>query len=160
MGSELLSSISTKSYNFRCVIIGGHSAGSHLTAMLLHSSWWREERHFQLIRGLVHISGVFDLTPLVETYVNAPLKLDNETAKKFSPMFNLDALRESQSESATELLKRIRHIVVVGENDSSEFKRQSRTYFQALMEAGMDVELEEIPSVDHFDIVEKLQEEV
>ena len=45
-------------------------------------------------------------------------------------MFNLDALRESQSESATELLKRIRHIVVVGENDSSEFKRQSRTYFQ------------------------------
>merc|ERR1712071_366202 len=113
----------------RCVIIGGHSAGSHLTAMLLHSSWWREERHFQLIRGLVHISGVFDLTPLVETYVNAPLKLDNETAKKFSPMFNLDALRESQSESATELLKRIRHIVVIGADGGRHGRRIGRDPF-------------------------------
>lgn len=60
----------------RRVVIGGHSAGSHLTAMLVHSDWFQNELHAQLIRGLVHISGVFDLTPLVDTYVNRPLNLD------------------------------------------------------------------------------------
>lgn len=134
------------------VVIGGHSAGSHLAAMLLHSSWCHNEPHFQLIRGLVHISGVFDLTPLVNTYVNEPLKLDSEKAKQMSPMFNLDLLKQSPK------LKTIRHLVVVGENDSAEFKRQSKTYSQALDAADMAVDTEEIPSVDHFDIVEKLQD--
>jgi len=134
------------------VVIGGHSAGSHLAAMLLHSSWCQNEPHFQLIRGLVHISGVFDLTPLVNTYVNEPLKLDSEKAKQMSPMFNLDLLKQSPK------LKTIRHLVVVGENDSAEFKRQSKTYSQALDAADMAVDTEEIPSVDHFDIVEKLQD--
>lgn len=134
------------------VVIGGHSAGAHLAAMLLHSSWARNEPHIQLVQGLVHISGVFDLTPLVNTYVNQPLNLDREKAQKMSPMFNLEFLSQSEA------LKNIRHLVVVGENDSSEFKRQSKTYSQALIEADITVDMEVIPSVDHFDIVERLRD--
>merc|ERR1712071_448986 len=51
---------------------------------------------------------------------------DSEKAKQMSPMFNLDLLKQSPK------LKTIRHLVVVGENDSAEFKRQSKTYSQAL----------------------------
>ena len=47
-----------------------------------------------------------------------------EKAQKMSPMFNLEFLSQSEA------LKNIRHLVVVGENDSSEFKRQSKTYSQ------------------------------
>ena len=77
---------------FRKVVIGGHSAGSHLCAMLLHnskSSWAQNEPNIHLIRGMVHISGVFDLTPLVNTYVNDPLKL-NEYYTDYLTLFSLE----------------------------------------------------------------------
>lgn len=61
----------------RSVVIAGHSAGSHLTAMLLHDvNWQKDEPHLNLLHGMVHISGVFDLTPLVETSINEPLHLN------------------------------------------------------------------------------------
>lgn len=108
----------------RRVVVGGHSAGSHLAAMLLHSDWSKKEPNFNLLHGLVHISGVFDLTPLVETYVNEPLKLDKAQSKLFSPLHQLDYLRRTVS------AKRIKQLVVVGEYDSNEFKRQTRAYSQ------------------------------
>lgn len=58
-------------------MIAGHSAGSHLTSMLLHDIQWQlSEPHLELLHGMVHISGVFDVTPLVETSMNQPLNLD------------------------------------------------------------------------------------
>ena len=155
----------------RMVVVGGHSAGSHLTAMLLHSDWCQREANFHLIRALVHISGVFDLTPLAQTYVNDPLKLDEDEAKVFSPLHQLHLLQQSEN------LRRIRQLVVVGEHDSNEFKRQTRDYtqvdqtvtkrvasfqfisLQALLDAGYLVQTEVVSGVDHFDIVEKLAED-
>ena len=61
----------------RSVVVAGHSAGSHLAAMLLHdTNWQNNEPYLDLLCGMVHISGVFDLTPLVETSMNEPLHLD------------------------------------------------------------------------------------
>ena len=60
-------------------MIGGHSAGSHLCSMLFHShnNWIENEPNLRLVHALVHISGVFDLAPLVGTYVNDPLMLNS-----------------------------------------------------------------------------------
>lgn len=58
-------------------MIAGHSAGSHLASMLLHDTQWQKcEPHLDLLHGMVHISGVFDVTPLVDTSMNLPLNLD------------------------------------------------------------------------------------
>lgn len=64
-------------FTIRSVVIAGHSAGSHLAAMLLHDSEWQnKEPHLNLLHGMIHISGVFDVVPLIETTMNLPLNLD------------------------------------------------------------------------------------
>ena len=58
-------------------MVGGHSSGAHLAAMLLYDDWAGNETHFNLIKALVLISGVFDLRPIVRiSSTNGPLKLD------------------------------------------------------------------------------------
>ncbi len=60
-------------------MIAGHSAGSHLASMLLHDPQWQKNEpvaHLDLLHGMVHISGVFDVIPLVATSMNLPLNLD------------------------------------------------------------------------------------
>lgn len=55
--------------------------------------------------------------------------------------------------------KNMTQIVVVGENDPPEFQRQTSSYARALADAGFDVHTEKLGRVDHFDIVEKLQDQ-
>lgn len=61
----------------RSVWFCGHSAGAHLVAMLLFSGWLDQldESMCCRLKGFVLISGVYDLTPLVSTYINDALKL-------------------------------------------------------------------------------------
>ncbi len=58
-------------------IISGWSAGGQLAAMLLEHS---------LIRAGLAISGVYELGPLRDTYLNAKLKLTDEEASALSPL--------------------------------------------------------------------------
>lgn len=58
-------------------IVGGHSAGAQLASTLLHNKiaqFHNCELQSRLV-GLILFSGVYDLRPLIETYVNEPLKL-------------------------------------------------------------------------------------
>lgn len=106
----------------KAVVFGGHSAGAHLAAMLMHDNEYCErEENFNLVKGFVHISGVFDLVPLVHTSMNDPLKLGRETAQHFSPQYLFTTL-------VTEKIKKIKQVVVVGEHDPPEFRRQSADY--------------------------------
>lgn len=61
----------------RSVWFCGHSAGAQLVAMLLLSGWLDQldDSIFRLVKGFVLISGVYNLTPLVNTYINDALKL-------------------------------------------------------------------------------------
>ena len=56
------------------LVLGGWSAGSHLCAQLLHDDKLEKEI-VDAVEGLFLMSGVFDLSPIVPTYVNDPLKL-------------------------------------------------------------------------------------
>src|SRR6185312_10176641 len=100
----------------RPLVISGHSAGGHLAACLLATDWAAVDASLprELVIAAYAISGLFDLVPLVETSINKALGLDGATAKAASPMFwpapahgSLDA--------------------VVGERESAEYHRQSRT---------------------------------
>ena len=95
--------------------IAGHSAGAHLAAMMLATDWskFAEDTPRDMIKGMVGVSGIYDLEPLLQIpSVNVDLKLTANSAKKLSP-----TLLKTQSNAAIYL--------AAGELESAEFKRQS-----------------------------------
>ncbi len=117
------------------ITASGHSAGAHLLAMVLAS----EPKQCPANAALL-ISGIYDLEPIRLTYVNDPLDLDAETAHALSP------LHHSGLASCP-----VR--IVVAENETAEFHRQSRAYADRLREAGMEVVDEIYAGLNHFDII-------
>ncbi|XP_042658709.1 kynurenine formamidase isoform X3 [Tyto alba] len=128
----------------------GHSAGAHLAAMVL-STDWTEFGVVPDIKGAVLVSGIYDLEPILHTYVNDALNMSREVAQRNSPM--LRVAPAAPAAAACEVL------VAVAQHDSPEFRRQSQEYGQALRAAGWSVSMLDLAGVDHFDIIEKLSEE-
>jgi arylformamidase len=95
--------------------VAGHSAGGHLTAMLMCAVWPALDPALpkDLWKGGLAISGVYDLRPLLEVeWLNSDLKLDAASALKLSPAFLPPATRAPV-------------MTCVGRDESSEFRRQN-----------------------------------
>jgi arylformamidase len=127
-------------YNADQIFLAGSSAGAHLAAMTILTDWSKYDLPENVIKGGTLLSGVFDLQPLVKTYINEPLKLDSEEAKRISPLFEI-------KQNDTEL------IVCWGENETSEFKRQSIEFEKKWKDMGNRSSLLEVQHANHFDIV-------
>ena len=68
------------------LFVCGHSAGAQiLCTMIMVSDWSKDPSIPQAIHGMFLLSGVFDLVPIVNTYVNDALKLTEESAAQISP---------------------------------------------------------------------------
>ncbi|MBZ5486794.1 alpha/beta hydrolase [Halomonas aquamarina] len=116
--------------------LGGHSAGAQL-------AYWVAATGKVPIDKLLLVSGVFDLTPLVDTYVNQPLGLSSAQAQALSPRFGrLDQLPPCQ--------------VVVAENDPPTFREQSHDFVVALRDAQVQARFLDVPGCDHFDVLDYL----
>ncbi|NXU53269.1 KFA formamidase, partial [Turnix velox] len=126
----------------------GHSAGAHLAAMVLATDW-KEYDVVPDIRGTVLVSGVYDLEPILHTYVNEALGMSQEVAQRNSPALCVPLAAPMSCEV----------LVAVAQHDSPEFRRQSQEFAQALRAAGWSVSLLDLAGLDHFDIIEKLSEE-
>jgi arylformamidase len=67
--------------------VSGTSAGAHLVAMALLPGWVPDGRHpSELISGVTLLSGIYDLEPLVNTYINDALGLTESSAIENSPL--------------------------------------------------------------------------
>nr|XP_057902154.1 kynurenine formamidase [Doryrhamphus excisus] len=128
----------------------GHSAGAHLAAMVLSTDWSQYGVTPQ-IKGAFLISGIYDLLPILSTYVNEPLKMTEEVAMRNSPSKLIPELQRSSSSCQI--------VVAVAENDSPEFRKQSEYYYKALKATGLNVTMEDVSNTDHFSIVEQLVDE-
>jgi arylformamidase len=138
---SIYSQASALGFDSRRICIGGSSAGAHLAAMLLVDGWQktlgcRED----LIGAAILLSGIYDLEPLVPTYINQALHMTEEVAAALSPMRH-------------RLSPAIPVIVACGENETGEFKRQSRAFAERLKEAEFPAESMEVVGANHFDIV-------
>lgn len=120
------------------LVIAGSSAGAHLAAMT--ATLDLEPEFATRVNGYVLASGVYDLSPIVRTYVNQPLKLSPESAIAVSPMF-------------VTLRHHVPTLVCWGEHETSEFKRQSLEYGQFLSDHDVPVRLLEVAERNHFDIL-------
>src|SRR5258706_7054809 len=95
--------------------VSGHSAGGHLTAMMMAAIWPAFDRQLpkDLFKGGLAISGIYDLRPMVQVdWLNGDLRLDEEAAIRASPIFMPPATRAPV-------------MSCVGGDESSEFLRQN-----------------------------------
>lgn len=123
------------------IVVAGSSAGAHLAAMVGVRGWADDA---DLPPGLpmasVLVSGVYDLAPLIGTSVNDALSLNEATAAAVSPQY-------------LPVAGAPRSVVCWGEIETSEFKRQSHAYADALAAAGLLIDRAEIPGRNHFDVI-------
>jgi len=98
------------------IVVGGHSAGGHLTAMLMAALWPEVDPALpaDLVKGGLAISGLYDLEPLVPLpFINTDLRLDAAAARRLSPV-HLPAATLAPL------------VTAVGALESGEFKRQTQ----------------------------------
>ncbi|XP_022160456.1 kynurenine formamidase isoform X2 [Myzus persicae] len=133
------------SLKYKNIWLGGHSAGAHLAASMIHP----EVNENIGVKGFILISGIFDLKPLLETSINKPLK---NTCLELSPLNNLYGLDFTHKTTQN----CIKILVAYGESDSPAFHFQSKQFAKFLEKLGLDVTEKRINGVDHFDIVENL----
>jgi arylformamidase len=95
--------------------VSGHSAGGHLTAMLMTALWPVFDARLpkDLWKGGLAISGLYDLRPLMQVdFLQPDLRLDEVSALRLSPAFLPPATRAPL-------------MTCVGGAESSEFLRQN-----------------------------------
>jgi arylformamidase len=132
------------------VIVAGHSAGGHQAAMALATDWEGDYGLPSDVLGAgVTISGVFDLRPLAYSYLAPALQLSRRTIETQSPLL-LDAAPARAAGPP--------RIVAWGRGETSEFVRQSRTYVEHCLRAGIDARPLPLGRDDHFEAVIELSD--
>lgn len=125
------------------VIAAGHSAGAHLCvelALAQDAATPKAER----IRGIVPISGIYDLAPLVDTSLNERLRLDLTQARACSPLYR----------ARTGLPPAV---FMVGGDETGDFLWQSQQMAQAWSTAGNEGRYLPVAGCDHFSVLQALQ---
>ena len=100
------------------LVVGGHSAGGHLTAMMYTFDWRAQGFDAVPFVGGVSLSGVHDLAPLVQFSHNVDFRLDDAEARRMSPA-------AVQPSTGTPLL------LACGADETSEFVRQTDLLWDA-----------------------------
>lgn len=115
------------------LIVSGHSAGGHLTAIALEVPG---------VHAGVAISGLFDLEPIRLCYLNEAVRMSREEAERNSPMHRTPGTPPC--------------IVTVGGAELPELVRQSTEYATYLRDSGRDGRELVLAGEDHFTILEQL----
>jgi arylformamidase len=125
------------------IFCSGHSAGGHLTAMMLATDWSAVAPGLPStpLAGALTISGVFDVEPLTRAeFLRHDIGLDASAARALSPAF-------LQLQSPVPLIR------AVGALETAEFHRQQeliKTHWPSVCSAP----LLDVPECNHFTVCE------
>jgi arylformamidase len=130
----------------RRMMVYGHSAGGHLAAAMLATDWHGlyPKTPADLVPAAYSISGLFDLSPLLQVSMAADLRLDEASVRAASPLFWPPPATGRVFDA------------VAGALESGEFLRQSRVITEAWGKAGVKTRYEEIAGTNHFTVVDAL----
>lgn len=125
------------------IVVSGHSAGGHLAALLLATPWATLDPALptKLVKGILALSGLYDLEPIRRCFLNAELQLDATMVATHSP------IHHRPPPGAIALL-------AVGDQEGEEYNRQSRDLATA-WESHTTVRVISTPD-HHFSIVSQL----
>jgi arylformamidase len=121
------------------IYVMGHSAGGHLASMLLVND------QVSFLRGVISLSGLFRLEPLVLSYINDELHLDMETAIRNSPLY-LNPINDYP------------FLLVTGTDETEEFKDQSLEMYNSWKNKHTCIEHLEIAGKNHYSILDAVAE--
>ncbi len=132
--SYMISEAKQLSIDANRIVLVGSSAGAHLAAMTAMEI---------PVRAIVLISGIYELEPLVGTYINDALNLNSNETKELSPLHkDLRNFPES--------------VICWGEIETEEFKTQSNEFSAYLRSQGNTTLTFEVEGKNHFDVVLEL----
>ena len=120
----------------------GHSAGGHITQMMMATDWPAYGRDLPagLIAAGIPVSPLSYLEPVRLTEaLNRAIRMDAAEADRESPMTGHPPVTGAPQ------------LVVVGGAETDEFQRQARMYADAFATGARPVGLYVVPDVDHFD---------
>lgn len=129
----------------RPLVVAGHSAGGHLAACLAATDWRKDGERAPAVTAGLGISGLYDLRPLIPTYLQPDLRLDEEEARRASPV-------------AWPVPQGLPFEAWVGSEESSEFLRQSRTLAAVWTGGGAPTRYVEMEGANHFSVIAPLSQ--
>lgn len=129
----------------RPLVAVGHSAGGHLAASMLMTDFSRLDRSApkDLVQAAYALSGLFDLTALRRTRMNADFRLSEMQALALSPAFRPPPVSGSLD-------------AVVGGDESAEFRRQTALIGKRWAGTDFQVRCGEVPGANHFTLLAPL----
>ena len=125
------------------LFVSGHSAGGHLTAMMMSTVWpaLGDDLPGNIIKGGCALSGIFDLTPIPLSYMQETLQFTPDQVARNSPV--------TLSPSTKAPL-----IVGVGGDESEEFIRQSQVFAEHWGAPGaIECWMMTLEGINHFTIL-------
>jgi arylformamidase len=117
----------------------GHSAGGHLACMLAVAE------NMKFLSGLILLSGLFRLEPLMLSNLNTVLGMDAETALRNSPV-----LLEPRSFCPL--------LLAFGTDETDEFKNQSLDLFESWKNKQAALKLMKVKGKNHYSILDAVTE--
>ena len=117
----------------------GHSAGGHLACMM------SVEEEMDFLRGMISLSGLFRLEPLMLSNLNDILGLDTETATRNSPV-----LLEPRNFCPL--------LLAAGTNETDEFKDQTMEMYSGWENKHSSLNLLQVKGKNHYSILDAVTE--
>jgi arylformamidase len=129
------------------IVVSGHSAGGHLTAMMMATDWssFSDGLPPNLVAAGLPISGIYDVEAVRLTPLNDLVGMDEAEARALSPMFLPPVSRAPMT-------------VVVGGTESEEFHRQANEFAETWRNVGVPADVLVAPGRDHFTVLNALAE--
>ena len=125
--------------------VSGHSAGGHITGMVLATDWSTISNNLpkDIVKTGIPISGLYQLDPIRETTIADALGLNDEESLALSPHFY-----QPQTEAPI--------LVALGGGETPEFHWQTNKFVKRWKNFKAPLDYFAEPDVDHFGVVERL----
>jgi arylformamidase len=121
------------------IVLIGHSSGTHLVSQCLTHDWSAAGLPVVPFHGALMVSGLCDLEPARLSYRNKRLNLSPDDVLEYSLIHKHPAP--------------VPVAVAVAQNDTDEFRRQSRAMADYLDSFGLLTSFEQIEGRHHFDVI-------
>jgi arylformamidase len=123
--------------------ISAHSSGSHLSACVLTRGWREERLPENFCNSALLLSGMYDLEAVRLSKRSSYVKFTDAMVETLSSQRQLDGLH-------TPL------VLAYGTQETPEFQRQTREFFDAVLATGKPAELIVGEAYNHFELLETL----
>lgn len=123
------------------LFLTGHSAGGHLTGMMLKQDWPAYGLPADVFKGAMPTSGVFEPEAIMHTSINEDVRLDVAMAEKVNVLTGPPRCGGPV-------------LAVVGGDEPEGFHKQSEIYIALCRENGLDADLMVVDGCNHFTVAD------